>query len=361
MSVQKELQVLYPAMSIRLVQEIQDGVLEVDTLYGTFKMNTATLLKGKVLPLKVLPEKTRYVIDRFKEKHGGRFDYSNVVYRGSKTNVAIVCHIHGSFKQTPNAHLLYSGCPKCGKELEYKLKTDTQEVFLEKAKKVHGDKYDYSEVVYKNSYTKISIRCAKHGIFSIKPKGLLNGTGCRECGYESLRLTKESFVKRASEKHKNYYDYSKTVVNFSSDKSIITCRHHGDFIQDVSDHITGRGCPVCANIISNNKSVIIENIESSKNTYCEFYILKYTNSEEVFYKVGVTKNLKNRMGSLSNSFKYAIEILHVEVSNVYDAYQKEHFVKTKLKKFNHIPLHKFSGFTECFNINPINFINETVS
>lgn len=353
-------QVLYPTMGVRLVQEIQGDILEVDTLYGSFKINKNTFIKGKVIPLKVVPEKTKYIIDRFKEKHGDRFDYSNVVYSGSKSTVDIICPVHGSFKQTPHRHLVYSGCPRCGKELEYINKSDTQEEFLKKAYKIHQDKYDYSLSKYKNFLTPIDVICYIHGVFNIKPTNLLSGCGCTKCGYESNRLSKTSFVERASERHRNYYDYSKTIVNFSNDKSTITCKHHGDFIQDVSTHILGRGCPVCANITSNNKDIDVSNIEDSKRLYCEFYILKYTSLEEAFYKIGVTKSLKNRFSSLSNSFKYKIEIIHVEVSNVYDAYKKEHYLKTKLKDFSYRPLHKFSGFTECFNINPFNIANEVI-
>ena len=39
------------------------------------------------------------------------------------------------------------------------------EIFIEKAKKVHGDKYDYSKVQYVNAYTKVGIICTEHGEF----------------------------------------------------------------------------------------------------------------------------------------------------------------------------------------------------
>ena len=361
MKLEVKLNELYPGMGISNIEYISDDSVKFNTKFGECVADKNLLIKGKTKFISKAVDKTEFIKSVFKEIHGDRFDYSNVIYKGSSTLVDIICQAHGVFKQTPSNHRIYSGCPKCGKELEYVNKADTQEEFLKKVYKIHQDKYDYSLSKYKNSITSIDVICPKHGVFKIKPTSLMNGCGCTKCGYESNRLSKDSFIKRASETHKKYYDYSKTIVNFSNDKSIITCRHHGDFLQDVTSHMFGSGCPVCANITSNNKDIETDNIEDSKKVYCEFYILKYTNPEEVFYKIGVTKSLKNRFSSLSNSFKYKIEVLHVEVSNVYDAYKKEHYLKNKLKEFNYRPLHKFSGFTECFNINPFNIANETVS
>lgn len=41
----------------------------------------------------------------------------------------------------------------------------TTKEFIEKAKKVHGDKYDYSKVNYERSTIKVCIICPKHGEF----------------------------------------------------------------------------------------------------------------------------------------------------------------------------------------------------
>ena len=37
--------------------------------------------------------------------------------------------------------------------------------FIEKAKTIHGDKYDYSKVEYKSIKEKVCIICPKHGEF----------------------------------------------------------------------------------------------------------------------------------------------------------------------------------------------------
>lgn len=57
----------------------------------------------------------------------------------------------------------------------------TTNEFIERAKLIHGDKYDYSKVVYKNGRTKIIIVCPIHGEFLQKPHDHLYGRGCPKC------------------------------------------------------------------------------------------------------------------------------------------------------------------------------------
>lgn len=63
----------------------------------------------------------------------------------------------------------------------------TTEQFIEKARLVHGDKYDYSKVNYVNSTTKVCIICPKHGDFWQTPSGHINAKqGCQKC-YDDKR------------------------------------------------------------------------------------------------------------------------------------------------------------------------------
>ena len=111
--------------------------------------------------------------------HGGKYDYSKVNYKGSRTKVCIVCPEHGEFWQTPYEHLNGSGCPKCS-EFHGGF---TIENFLKKAHEIHGDRYDYSKADYKGSRTKVCIVCKEHGPFWQSPAVHLHGAGCPVCNY----------------------------------------------------------------------------------------------------------------------------------------------------------------------------------
>lgn len=125
---------------------------------------------------------TEWFINKAKEIHGNKYDYSKVEYKKNNIKVCIICPEHGEFWQTPNDHLNYRGCPKCGKEHLKKLFSKTKEQFILGAKKIHGDTYDYSKVEYINAKTKVCIICNEHGEFFVTPDGHLQGRGCPVCG-----------------------------------------------------------------------------------------------------------------------------------------------------------------------------------
>ena len=85
---------------------------------------------------------TEQFIEKAKKIHGDKYDYSKVEYINNRTKVCIICPIHGEFWQIANSHLQGEGCKECGMELKAKNKTLTTDKFIEKAKKIHGDKYD---------------------------------------------------------------------------------------------------------------------------------------------------------------------------------------------------------------------------
>lgn len=130
-------------------------------------------------------QNTEWLINKAKEIHGDKYDYSEAEYTGNDNKIKIICHQkdefgeeHGAFYATPHAHIgtMKSGCPKCSG----KHKTTTEE-FIKKAKKIHGDKYDYSETEYVRALSPVAIICPKHGKFFQKPNGHLAGQGCPYC------------------------------------------------------------------------------------------------------------------------------------------------------------------------------------
>jgi Zn ribbon nucleic-acid-binding protein len=128
-------------------------------------------------------------------------------------------------------------------------KRHTTESFIQAARQIHGDKYDYSKVRYSGS-RKITIVCRKHGSFSQTPDNHLSGRNCRKCGYEQRsiphKLTQADFLRRSSQIHQNKYDYSRVRYLNSSTKIEIGCPLHGYFLQTPAMHIYHEnGCQDC--------------------------------------------------------------------------------------------------------------------
>lgn len=117
---------------------------------------------------------------------------------------------------------------------------------ISKFRAKHGDRYDYSKVEYVTAKTKVVVICTHHGEFLITPNNHLSGYGCAKCSGCGFSISErlENFKKRAKEVHGDRYDYS--LVDISKGKIKIGCPDHGYFIQNHSNHTTGKnGCPQC--------------------------------------------------------------------------------------------------------------------
>jgi len=203
---------------------------------------------------------TEEFIEESKKIHGDRYDYSKVNYINNITKIEIICKKHGIFFQTPLGHLKTKGCPICSKE-----KTSLgKEGFIKLAKKIHGEKYDYSKVKYVNNKTKVEIICKIHGSFWQIPNRHLQGNGCSVCA-NNYKSNTEEFIKKANIVHNNLYDYK--LVNYINAKTKveIICKKHGIFYQIPNSHLNGRGCPVCNN--SKGEMLIANYLEKHKISF----------------------------------------------------------------------------------------------
>lgn len=190
-------------------------------------------------------------IERSKIIHSNFYSYDKVIYHNARTNVIITCPIHGDFNQLPYNHLLGKGCPICGIDKLKKIFSKSKEKFIEESRKKHGDKYDYSNVNYRNDSTQVEIKCPEHGSFYQRPNNHLRGNGCPSCRTKLSANTfrkkySQLFPERANKVHNNKYDYSKVDYKNNIDNVKIICPIHGIFFQRPSNHLLGRGCFKCA-------------------------------------------------------------------------------------------------------------------
>ncbi len=121
----------------------------------------------------------------------------------------------------------------------------TQKSFIERAISIHGTKYDYNKVVYTRPHDKIVIVCPTHGEFSQTANSHILGHGCSKCYHQNKRLTTEKFLIEAKKVHGTKYRYSKVNCDGTL-KNVITCKSHGDFLQNPRLHLNGAGCRKCA-------------------------------------------------------------------------------------------------------------------
>ena len=239
-------------------------------IHGEFEKRTTNhILKKQGCSLCSKPSKltTEMFINKANEIHNNKYNYSKVNYMNGKIKVIITCKIHGDFEQLPTNHLKGQDCPKCSIN-----KKVTQEDFINRAKEIHGDKYDYKQVNFITMTQEVKILCKIHGIFEQKPRYHLDSNGCYKCS--GITRNTEDFIINSKLIHSNIFDYSKVKYENTRKQVIIICKKHGEFKQTPNDHLSGYGCTKCGkgnyskvciewlNQISKNEKINIQHIDN---------------------------------------------------------------------------------------------------
>lgn len=148
------------------------------------------------------------------------------------------------------------------------MRSISQDVWEQRAKAVHGGKYDYSKTVYNGGRGLVTITCPIHGDFKQKAnKHLYHGHGCPKCGIEARAskrtLTTDEFIRRAVGVHGDKYDYSKTNYKSSREHVCITCPIHGDFYMSPNHHLGGQGCKACNPLNNTHECKLLKELKST--------------------------------------------------------------------------------------------------
>ncbi len=157
--------------------------------------------------------------------------------------------------------------------------------WIERVRKIHGDRYDYSLSDYLGSSKPIKIICQKHGDFMQRASKHIEGHGCKKCASEKQRKDIDLFIKESQDFHGDYYDYSETnLVNIHSPVTII-CPVHGRFNQEPAKHQRGQGCKKChGREIWNQEEFLLK----AKEIHGD----KYDYSESIYQKTNIPVLIK---------------------------------------------------------------------
>jgi len=191
--------------------------------------------------------------------HGNEYNYDNVNYISNRIVVEIICKIHGTFLQRPDNHLSGKGCIKCSGTLKMSL-----EQFIKKASCTHNNKYNYDLVDIKSTHKNVSIICPIHGIFSQTPQKHINGkNGCPRC--VGRNTDTDFFIEKAKLIHGNNYDYNFVEYKNPTTKIIISCKLHGNFEQIPNNHLNGSGCKRCNINVSKKETAWLDSLKENNS------------------------------------------------------------------------------------------------
>lgn len=170
----------------------------------------------------------------------------------------------------------------------------TTEQFIEKARLVHGDKYDYSKSVYGGKDKKVCIICPEHGEFWQTPHNHCHGQNCPLCAIKDKTGNTNIFIAKARTIHGDKYDYSKVEYVDARTKVRIVCPIHGEFLQRPDIHLSGSICPVCV------REAKMNTLEHYIQLSIEKHGDKYDFSNATY--LGATKKIEVRCKNCGNIF-----------------------------------------------------------
>jgi very-short-patch-repair endonuclease/Zn finger protein HypA/HybF involved in hydrogenase expression len=266
-------------------------------------------------------------LNAVREKHGDKWDVSNVQYVNKKQILGLSCpDCKDNFETTTEKLMDGFGCPRCEgriKDLRY---------FVEEAKKVHGDEYDYSECYLSHNKSGAivlnNIRCKHHGLYSTRANvHIQQKCKCPKCYPPKdkipLEERRDAYIRRAIKIHgEGRFDYSQVDYHRKRDKVKIRCIIHDYwFYQSLEEHTKKKsmgGCPLCSETTGEREvrlflekkkleytaQMEIENIRPDilKLQYMrvDFYVKKYRliieyNGEQHYKNCGWYKNSKRNL------------------------------------------------------------------
>lgn len=188
-------------------------------------------------------------LSKASEVHGAKYTFERTEYVNASTPLLVTCQLHGDFTATPKHFLRGRGCPKCRGAAISTGKQKGFSWFVTECNVTHAGKYIYVANSYVDTRHNVTVVCPEHGEFSQNAWAHKQGQGCPACGTArsaaASRYTTHEFASAASVVHNNKYEYHDEFSG-AKGKQRITCPTHGDFFQEGTSHLQGRGCPSCA-------------------------------------------------------------------------------------------------------------------
>ena len=209
----------------------------------------------------------------------------------------------------------------------------TTEIFIEKAKKIHFDKYNYNNVQYRRYDFPVKILCKEHGIFEQKPTNHLLGNGCPKCSKNKEKNTLLDVIDRFKKAHKDKYDYSLVEYKNRNSKIDIICPEHGIFKKSPLDHWNGSGCPECLKIDQKKKLLfskerVIKDFKKIHNDRYDYSLVEYNGSTSKIIiecsEHGIFKQTPMTHKTGAGCPKCAIEISRTPISELIQNFKKIH-------------------------------------
>lgn len=282
---------------------------------------------------------TEEFIKKARKVHGDRYDYSKAKYVDSKTEIVIICPVHGEFKQRPDNHVNGGkGCPECGRLKTIQKQRFSQEEWMAAVAKGNPNIEILEEVVNSKTPALCVCKICNHKWKAI-PENIRRGEGCPECDklkrIKNQTLTHEEQVIAIAEKNPDVEVLGKIVGSTTKVSCLCKiCNYIWPVSPDNLKH--GKGCPRCAE----------SGFKNSRES-C-LYLLVDDLELPTCIKVGVSNNFDKRFAELTHHTPFPVHVLKVFTFEAGCAtFELEQFAHTIFADRN-CHFEGFDGCTEWF-------------
>lgn len=269
-------------------------------------------------------------------------------YINSQTIIKFKCNKHNLiFKVRPTKYINKNqGCPLCSKTKSHNKETNYNKIY---SFCLDNNLFLLSKE-YKSSKVNLEIKCnlCKYS-FLRTSSNLWKNVNCPNC-INTIRDKQYLFneLKNLCKKD-NYILLEDTYINAHSYIKV-KCSNNHIYKTTSTTFKSGSRCQLC----SYEKHPGVINFGTIEQEYllkeCFIYFIKINLKDEIFYKVGITNNIKKRKQRICKELKSdLISILFHTKGNYKNAFLLEQFILTYFKYFKYKPLKKFQGYTECLN------------
>lgn len=235
--------------------------------------------------MQTIQERQAKWLTKAKEIHGDKYDYSKTKYTGLHNKVTIICPIHGKFNQRAFSHTVQKcGCRQCAQQANSRKQHNgyyNSENFIKEAKRVHGDKYDYSLIKLDQWYNKYPIKCLKHGVFEQEWRAHVTAKhNCPSCAKDARKkwikdnvsLTTKEVITTLKSMYKDLLKYDRVeYTNVKTPIMLYCTKHNLWFIERYANLLRYIYCPQCCKNPSKGERILNILLDRHRITYIQEY------------------------------------------------------------------------------------------
>lgn len=294
---------------------------------------------------------TKSTIIAIMKIHGLKYGCDKVEYTKAKEKIKLFCkRCESYFMITPDSVKQGKGCITCGNERGSSKNRTKYAEFVRKANARHNGVYSYTDSGYKNLDSLVKILCSEHGYFYQRAGLHLHGNGCKLCAYRRSVIKIDGLREVVLSKFNGDINIIDSDYENGESEILANCAHHGEFKTKPNYlRICKFACPVCASMHRSTFKIksYISNCNKTNNGVSNIYLIRMSNGDESFFKVGITKEtIKSRFRQQEH---YEIEVIHFSQGKARDVFNKEKQILKLVKPLRYNPKVKFGGYTECFS------------